>query len=70
MTSKSAEVTVDLNGCMGHARCHSLAPAVYDLDDEGKSVVIVNPVPAELVNEAEEGAQACPEHAITIRYHD
>lgn len=47
-----------------------LAPAVYGLDDEGKSVVIVNPVPPELVNEAEEGAQACPEHAITVRYHD
>lgn len=53
-----------------NARCHSLAPAVYGLDDEGKSVVIVNPVPPELVNEAEEGAQACPEHAITVRYHD
>ncbi|MEM6107554.1 ferredoxin [Mycobacterium sp. 050272] len=70
MTSKSAEVTVDLGRCMGHARCHSLAPAVYELDDEGKSVVILNPVPPELVKEAEEGAQACPEHAITIRYRD
>jgi ferredoxin len=69
VTSKSEEITIDLNRCMGHARCHSLAPAVYDLDDDGKSIVIVNPVPAELVNDAEEGAQACPEHAITVGYH-
>lgn len=48
MTSKSEEITIDLNRCMGHARCHSLAPAVYDLDDDGKSIVIANPVPAEL----------------------
>lgn len=70
MTGNSAEVTVDPNRCLGHARCHSLAPAIYDLDDEGKSVVILDPVPPELVKEAEEGAQACPEHAITVRYHD
>lgn len=67
MTGKPAEVIVDLDRCMGHARCHSLAPSVYDLNDEGKSVVITNPVPPELVNEADEGAQACPEHAITLQ---
>jgi ferredoxin len=70
VTGKTAVVTVDPNRCLGHARCVSLAPAVYDLDDEGKSVVILDPVPPELVKGAEEGAQACPEHAITVRYHD
>ncbi|QLL05088.1 ferredoxin [Mycobacterium vicinigordonae] len=59
-------VTVDPERCMGHGRCYSLAPEVYDCDDVGHSVVLVADVSGELERHALTGAQNCPEDAITL----
>lgn len=58
---------VDLNVCQGHGVCHMSAPDVFDLDaEDGHSVVIADPVPPELEDDAELGAASCPERAISL----
>jgi ferredoxin len=59
-------VKVDLNVCQGHGVCHMSAPDVFDLSPEdGHSIVLVDPVPAELEADAQLGVDSCPERAIT-----
>ena len=60
-------VTVDRVRCNGHARCASLAPDVYPLDEEGYAVGGQRIVPAGSEQRAEQGALACPELAIAVR---
>ncbi|PJE21256.1 MAG: cytochrome [Mycobacterium sp.] len=59
-------VSVDADRCVGHGRCYSLAPQIYDSDDVGHSVVLVADVSGELEQQALVGAQNCPEEAITL----
>ena len=59
-------VSVDEDRCQGHARCWSICPEVFELDDEGHAVVVQPEVPAELEAKAREAADNCPELAITV----
>jgi ferredoxin len=59
-------VTVDPDRCQGHARCWEICPEVFDLDDEGHSVVKAEEVPAGLEENVERAATNCPERAITV----
>jgi ferredoxin len=59
-------VEVDADRCEGHARCWSLCPEIFALDDEGQSYVIQPEVPAELEDKAREAARNCPERAIQV----
>ena len=59
-------VTVDDNVCMGHALCHATGPDVYDLDERGHCDLLETAVPDDLEDQAVQGADACPERAITV----
>lgn len=60
-------VSVDLNVCQGHGVCHMSAPDVFALDEEdGHSIVQLDPVPAQLEDQAQLAADSCPERAITV----
>ena len=61
-------VTVDRDMCVGHGRCYSLAPDVYDSDDEGFSEIPDGDTPAtpQLRQHARVGAENCPEGAIKL----
>jgi ferredoxin len=59
-------IRVDRGTCTGHGRCFSLAPEVFDSDDEGFSVVRLEAIPPELEAAARRGAGGCPEAAIII----
>jgi ferredoxin len=61
------KITVDAAKCSGHAQCNAMAPAVYPLDDLGYSAADQLEVPPELQRQAQDGAFACPERAITVR---
>ena len=53
--------------CQGHNRCYALAPELFDVDDYGQAVLILDgDVPAELRDKARLAASNCPEYAITI----
>jgi ferredoxin len=60
------KITVDDERCQGHARCWAISPQVFDLDDEGHSIVILADVPPELEKPAREAMRNCPERAIAI----
>ena len=56
---------VDKSTCIGCGLCTSIAPAVFELDDNGSAENILgNEVPSELENSTNEAAQSCPVGAI------
>ncbi|MFR9805033.1 ferredoxin [Pseudonocardia sp. RS010] len=59
---------VDEALCAGHGLCAAVAPAVYDLDDDGLNAAIGTMVAVAPGQEgaAREGAAACPEQAIRL----
>ena len=59
-------IHIDDDRCTGHGRCYSLAPAVFDADDLGHSVVLLPDVPPERHDEARLAAANCPENAILV----
>lgn len=59
-------VTVDQDKCQGHARCAILAGAVFDVDDLGKSFVLVDEAPADAESDVREAVFSCPEGAISL----
>ena len=59
-------VSIDQERCQGHARCAILASTVFDVDDDGRGVVIVDEVPAEDEAEAQQAVASCPESAISV----
>ena len=61
-------VEVDLDKCDGYANCVVEAEKVFDLDlESGKAVVLVDPVPPELMADAQRAVESCPVQAIVIR---
>ncbi len=59
-------ITVDREACTGHGRCYTVAPEVYEADDDGYCVIPSEIVPAGWERQAELGARNCPENAITV----
>ena len=61
-----SRVSVDPDLCTGHGRCYTLAPDVFDADEVGHCVVLVDEVSGELEEHAAIGEQNCPERAVTL----
>jgi ferredoxin len=59
-------VSVDADRCVGHGRCYTLAPDVFDADEAGHAILRVQDVSGELERHAATGEQNCPEQAITL----
>ena len=60
-------IRLDNDKCQGHGRCYSLAPGLFESDDEGYAVLTGDgSVPADLEHEAQLAADNCPEYAIDI----
>jgi ferredoxin len=60
------KVTIDGEKCQGHGRCSLISPSVFDVDDYGNGLVLVDEVPAEEQDDVEEAVMSCPENAITL----
>ncbi|MFE2429309.1 ferredoxin [Streptomyces sp. NPDC059373] len=59
-------VAIDAEKCEGHARCVARAAGLFDVDDEGLSFVLADPVPAGQEDAVRNAVDACPERAITV----
>lgn len=57
---------VDKDTCIGCGLCPSICEAVFELEDDGKAVAKVNPVPPENEDEAKDAAESCPVDAISV----
>jgi len=60
------KIVVDKSKCSGHARCAATAPDIYELDDMGYVALTELEVPAGMEKQAQDGAAACPERAISL----
>lgn len=56
---------VDPDLCIACGACISLAPEVYDWDDDGKAKAIEEDVPTDQEDVAQEALEACPTEAIS-----
>ena len=62
------KITYDRGACQGHNRCYMLAPELFDTDDEGYAILLVeDEVLAELGEKARLAADNCPEFASEIK---
>ena len=60
------KANVDKDICIGCGLCPSICDAVFEMDDDGKSKVIVDEVPAECEDDAKEAEASCPVNAISV----
>ena len=60
------KLTVDANKCQGHGRCYALAPDLFDLDENGNALTLMDDYPEARRADAELAAANCPELAITV----
>lgn len=58
------KVKVDPETCIACGACISMAPDVYDWDEDGKAKAIEGDVPQEQEDAAQEGLESCPTEAI------
>jgi ferredoxin len=58
------KIHVDPDLCIACGACISLAPEVYDWDEDGKAKAIAEEVPDDKESEAKEGLESCPTEAI------
>ena len=59
-------IRLDTDLCQGHGRCYTLAPDLFDSDDLGHCVLLVDEVPVGLEDDARNGVDNCPEHALAL----
>ncbi|HEY2198192.1 MAG TPA: ferredoxin [Mycobacterium sp.] len=59
-------VAVDADRCEGHGRCYTLAPDIFDADEVGHAIVLVEDVSGERQAQAADAERNCPEAAITL----
>jgi ferredoxin len=59
-------IVIDHALCSGHGRCASVAPSVYQLDDQGFCAIDEADIAPDDEAAAISGANNCPERAITV----
>ena len=64
------KVYVKREECIGCGACQMLAPEVFELDDDGISVVINEDVEESLEEKTNEAVEACPTSAIEVEKED
>lgn len=62
----SMKVRIDKKQCVGNARCQTIAPQLYPLDDEGYIDTSGFDVAADAEKAALNGAKSCPERIIFV----
>lgn len=59
-------IVLDTELCTGHGRCYTLSPELFDADERGHCVVLAAEVPPGAEAAARQGAENCPERALTV----
>ncbi|WP_326566198.1 ferredoxin [Amycolatopsis rhabdoformis] len=61
-----AKLTADLELCQGYGNCITTASDVYDIDDDGKVVLLTATVPESDRARVEAAARSCPVGALGV----
>ena len=59
-------VSIDESGCIGCGLCTQVCPEVFEMGDSGVAEVIMEEVPENLEDSAQEAADSCPGDVITV----
>ncbi|MGE2726507.1 ferredoxin [Mycolicibacterium pulveris] len=59
-------VQADRNVCISAGNCVMVAEAVFEQDDDGIVVVLVDEVPEDQVHNVEEAVKLCPSQALRL----
>jgi ferredoxin len=62
------KLIVDWDRCIGAGMCTSMAPAAFELDDDGSLVVTIDEarVPPEQVDAVQDAVACCPVEALQL----
>lgn len=60
------KINVNRDACIGCGACQVIAPALFELDDEGISVEKVKEVEKEEQDNARDASESCPTAAIEV----
>ncbi|MDO5293147.1 MAG: ferredoxin [bacterium] len=60
------KAVVDQDACISCGMCVSTCPEVFEFDDNEKAHAVVDVVPGELEDSAQEAADGCPTDAISV----
>ncbi len=60
------KASIDRDGCIGCGLCPDTCPEVFAMADDGKAEVIVDEVPNDALDSAQEAAEGCPVSVITV----
>lgn len=58
------QLKVDQDVCIGCGACQAIAPDVFQINDEGYAENIVDEIPEEMVEDANDAKEGCPVKAI------
>lgn len=56
----------DRDACQGYGNCITSAPDVYDIDDDGKVVLLVDAIAEDDRARVQDAARSCPVSALSI----
>jgi ferredoxin len=59
-------ISIDAERCQGHGQCHRVAPELFEVDDDGRGVVITAELAVAAADPARLAADSCPEQAISV----
>jgi ferredoxin len=59
-------LTADVELCQGYGNCTTTAPDVYDVDDDGKVVLLKQVIDGADHPRVEEAARSCPVSALRV----
>ncbi|HVV08033.1 ferredoxin [Amycolatopsis sp.] len=62
----TVQITVDRTRCTGQAMCESIAPDLFQVDDEGMLSLSAETVPDGRLDDVEQAVACCPNEALRL----
>lgn len=61
-----AKLNIDYDKCQRHGQCMGAAPEIMQFQDDGSMKVVLDVIPDDLIEAAEDACDMCPEDALTL----
>lgn len=62
-----AQIIVDRDECEANAICQSVAPEVFEVDDDDNLKLLIEHPPPELLDQVQEAVDMCPKRALYLK---
>ncbi len=61
------KVTLDKKKCMNSGMCTQAAPKIFEMDDEGELVILIEDVTDEHLGDVKDAVACCPTNALQLK---